>query len=106
LRDSRFKFINGRCPELFDVVADPFERRNVYGDNRRVARAMAKSVDAVASTSPPLDLRPPPVPEELRRRLDALGYVANAADVDGIGDRTCEKRQPLSETFQEGRKIR
>jgi len=71
LVSGRWHFIHGPDPELYDLVADPAEERNLLRDERRVARELR---DALAELE--RELEPPaPVDEEERRKLAALGYV-------------------------------
>jgi tetratricopeptide (TPR) repeat protein len=75
LVDGRHQYIHGPSPELYDLVADPAERRDLAGHERRIA-AMLRG-DLVAR------LRPPGSPQagdaETRKRLAALGYLSGAA---------------------------
>ena len=43
LVDSRFHYIEAPKPELYDVRADPQERRNIITDERRAYAAMVRS---------------------------------------------------------------
>lgn len=74
IRD-RYHYIHGPSPQLFDLVADPGERRDLLREERRTyveLRDLAR-----ASLSEP---RPPAAGDaEARRRLAALGYVSSAA---------------------------
>jgi tetratricopeptide (TPR) repeat protein len=81
LRSPRYKLIRAPRPELFDLVADPGERTNVYDRHPTVAREMAGELDRLmAETS-----RDAPAPEaadldkETAERLAALGYVGTPA---------------------------
>ena len=74
LRVGRLKVIEAPRPELFDVVADPREQRNLYDSNRRDAavlldwlRAMHGKPESVASV---------PIDRAQATRLASLGYVA------------------------------
>ena len=81
---------NGEWRALYDLTADPAQRRNVIGDNAEVADTMLAGFRefALQQRRPPVDfLSPevemPPLPEagetaltpEMQRRLRALGYV-------------------------------
>ena len=80
LLDGRFKLIDGPNPELYDLQRDPFEKRNVYGERRKVADAMRRRLDAIASeeAGPNAGVSPVEVPPDLRSRLEALGYIGHA----------------------------
>lgn len=72
--DARHHYIEGPKPELFDIVADPRETRNLRDERRRDSVRMARDLSAV-----PLNLVAPgdADPEE-RARLAALGYLSSA----------------------------
>jgi choline-sulfatase len=75
LTDARDHYIESPAPELYDIVNDPHERRNIRQQQRRESRAMADQLSTV-----PLNLQPQQAadPEE-RARLAALGYLSGAA---------------------------
>lgn len=79
LIDSRFQYIESPSPELFDVIADPAETRNLRDERRRESSAMARQLSQI-----PLRLEPPGAadPEE-RARLAALGYLSGGASDSG-----------------------
>ncbi len=75
LTDARDHYIESPAPELFDVVNDPGERRNIREQQRRDARALADRLSAI-----PLNLRSQrPADSEEMARLSALGYLSGAA---------------------------
>ena len=90
LRDGRFKLIDGSSPELYDLGADPFERRNLYVDRRLLAEAMRRRLERRRTWR--RHGRPDQafeVPTELRERLGALGYLGGgvvAGPADGLPD--------------------
>jgi choline-sulfatase len=73
VRDGRFKFIEAPRPELYDLVADPFEQRNLAAQRVPVAAAMRAELEGFAATR--RDQGGLPAPDVLRE-LAALGYVA------------------------------
>ena len=75
LTDTRNQYIESPAPELFDVVADPRETRNVRDEHRREARALA---DNLAKVPLNLQAQKPATTEEMAR-LSALGYLSSAA---------------------------
>jgi arylsulfatase A-like enzyme/tetratricopeptide (TPR) repeat protein len=73
--DSRNHYIESPAPELFDVVTDPHETRNVRGERRRDAAALAGELSKI-----PLNLQAQrPANSEEMARLAALGYLSGAA---------------------------
>jgi arylsulfatase A-like enzyme len=80
LREGRFKLIDAPRPELYDLERDPFEERNLYDERRALAETLTRRVRALAGAAPPAHGASDPktaVPDELRERLAALGYVAS-----------------------------
>jgi arylsulfatase A-like enzyme/predicted negative regulator of RcsB-dependent stress response len=75
LTDPHDHYIEGPKPELYDIVKDPRETRNIREQQRRESRALADQLLKV-----PLNLQPQQAadPEE-RARLAALGYLSGAA---------------------------
>jgi arylsulfatase A-like enzyme len=77
-RLGRFKVILAPRPELYDLVADPAESRNVYTEHRVLADRMAARVRAIERALADTGPEPPALPadHEVRDRLASLGYVA------------------------------
>ncbi len=75
LTDGRFQAIVGPDPELYDVVADPREKKNLRADERRAYAEREAELAAI-----PLAFAPPaPASPEEMARLQALGYVGGTA---------------------------
>jgi arylsulfatase A-like enzyme len=87
VRDGHFKYIDAPRPELYDLVSDPFEERNLYPIQRATAAVLARRLDAFDgnqwASGGPSDR----VPGDVRARLEALGYVGTDARRLGIGQR-------------------
>jgi choline-sulfatase len=78
LRSGWLKVIEAPRPELYDLAKDPFETTNLYDTRRSTADAMLHRLDALA---PEEDAEPEAgraVPQDLKERLAALGYVGSA----------------------------
>ena len=73
VRDGRFKFIEAPRPEVYDLVADRFEQRNLAAQRAPVAVAMRAELERIAA-GPPRQGAPLPAADVLRE-LAALGYV-------------------------------
>jgi len=75
LTDAKHHYIESPEPELYDVVADPRETKNLRDERRREAFALAGALKPL-----PLNLVAPASgdPEE-RARLAALGYLSGAS---------------------------
>ena len=80
LADERWHAIDGPDPELYDLAADPGERRNLRADRRREWAERESELDRI-----PLAFTPPaPASAEELARLAALGYLgAPAKTADG-----------------------
>jgi len=89
-RAGRFKVIVAPRPELYDLVADPHELRNLYPERSALGDRMAARARALADVR---GSEPPEVPRsgqpggsgsrvdsEARARLAALGYVGGATE--------------------------
>lgn len=73
--DARHHYIESPAPELFDVVADAKETRNLRDERRRESHTFSRQLAAI-----PLNLtRPGNVSSEERARLAALGYLSAPA---------------------------
>lgn len=80
LTDAGHQYIEGPEPELFDLVADPAQTRNVLREERRV---YARLRDRLAAIDREL-VAPSEVDEESRAALAALGYMGGSvATTDG-----------------------
>ena len=70
--EDRYRYVRAPRPELYDLVTDPGERRNLAGERPADVAAMdawlfARSGGEAAA--------PAPVDAQTRERLEALGYV-------------------------------
>jgi arylsulfatase A-like enzyme len=74
LRQGRFKLIDAPRPELYDLVRDPFEQRNIHGDEPALTSALTKRLADVAGSQVVMH-EANEVDAELRERVSALGYL-------------------------------
>ena len=73
--DGRHHAIVGPDPELYDVVTDPRETKNLRQERRREYATLSAALDAI-----PLAFEPPaPASAEEMARLQALGYLGGVA---------------------------
>ena len=80
LRDDRYKVIEAPRSELYDLVSDPGEQRNVLHQHPAIGAAM---LDRLRDFDDRLDGASKPRPQldrEVAARLSALGYVAGTAE--------------------------
>jgi tetratricopeptide (TPR) repeat protein len=82
LTDATHHYIESPDPELFDIVEDPAETRNLREERRREGFRLSSQLSAI-----PLNLQAMAAadPEEMAR-LSALGYLSGTADA-GDGPR-------------------
>src|SRR5262249_41368171 len=72
---DRYKYIDAPHPELYDLIQDPHETRNLYAERRSLADRMAGVLKHLADESTP-DIPSTHDPDpDARARLAALGYV-------------------------------
>lgn len=77
---ERHHYVEAPSPELYDLVSDPSERRNMLSENRRIYAELRKELQAV---DPKFEL-PSSVSSEEAAKLAALGYLgSSAADSKG-----------------------
>jgi len=74
LVDRRWHYIEGPDPELYDLAADPGEKRNLLQDQRRIYAEMRRELTGYDRTLAP----PSAVDEETRQAMMALGYVGSS----------------------------
>ncbi len=74
LISNRRKFIALPLPELYDLAADPGERKNLVGEDRRLAQAMAKELPAESAWPPQKGA----TSAEAAARLRSLGYAVGS----------------------------
>ncbi len=79
VRNEQWRYIRAPQPELYDVRADPGERRNIAAEKPDVTRELEAWIEARRTSARPLDARGGLSADE-RARLQALGYVAGAAN--------------------------
>jgi len=80
LRAGRFKLIEAPRPELYDLLLDPFEKRNLHDQRRTLAASLESRLAALAGRDGLSRGKAAFVPAELQRRLAALGYIASARE--------------------------
>jgi len=73
LIDGQHQYIRAPIPELYDVAADPGEKKNIINENRRTYVAMRSAIEPfVKQASAPSAIDP-----EEAAKLAALGYVGS-----------------------------
>jgi tetratricopeptide (TPR) repeat protein len=92
LTDARYQLIDGPRPELYDVVRDPGERRDLLAEKPQAAAAMRAALAGDAGSFVP----PAPATREERERLASLGYLAGGAPVAEAGAALPNPRDHIS----------
>ena len=77
LIDGRHQYIRAPIPELYDVVADPGEKKNIINDDRRTYVAMRAAIEPFVTQA----AAPSAIDPEEAAKLAALGYVGSSASV-------------------------
>lgn len=73
-REGRYKYIRAPRPELYDILADPAETRDLVPLEPDVARRMASALEAALESTREAESRQAPG-AEAAERLRALGYA-------------------------------
>jgi len=79
LADGSHHLIEGPDPELYDLRADPDERRNLRAADRRLYAEFHQALQGYNRTLAP----PAAVDEETRKAMASLGYIGTAGATSG-----------------------
>ena len=77
MRDSRYKFVEAPIGELYDLMEDPDETRNLYDEQPEIVRRYKEQIEAFDREYPSLARSSEVIDVETERRLQALGYVTS-----------------------------
>jgi len=83
LTGGRWKYISSTRPELYELVSDPAEEKNLIGEQEKVASAMRRGLLARYQMMRPGRVVEVPLDEDARRRLESLGYVSGGRSSGG-----------------------
>jgi choline-sulfatase len=82
---DRFKYIQAPHPELYDLVGDPRELHNLYGERASLATALREQLTGIerryGSPANKAAALGPPLSAETVEKLKSLGYLAYSAPV-------------------------
>ena len=83
LTTERYKYIQAPHPELYDLIEDPQELRNLYRERTTLARALSEQLQDISRrySSNSAAAVGPPLPPETLEKLRSLGYLAYSAPV-------------------------
>ena len=103
--DGRYHYIRAPKPELYDVAADPGERKNLADAKATTAAALAASLDRVTAAS--RLAQPAPVDADVRERLRALGYTASSPAPAAAGARLPDPKDKIAayETLRRAQRL-
>jgi len=79
LRLGRYKYIEKRNPELYDLTSDPRELRNLYQEQRPVALDLQRRLSSLMGRYEAQHPAQKPASAEVMARLRSLGYLGSAA---------------------------
>ena len=99
VRRNGSKFVEAPRPELYDLGADPGERRDLRGERRREAAELERALNALAT--PERSAAPAAEDAESRALLQSLGYAAPAAAPDAGAARDPKDAVALFRAFEE-----
>jgi tetratricopeptide (TPR) repeat protein len=88
LRTVRYQYIQAPRPELYDIVRDPMERTNIYGQNSSQAERFIQEMKRIEERSPvPADESKAPrqLDDDTVEKLKALGYVGGFTSSAKLG---------------------
>jgi arylsulfatase A-like enzyme/Tfp pilus assembly protein PilF len=88
LRTVRYQYIQAPRPELYDIVRDPMERTNIFGQSGSQAERFIKEMKRLQERSPTLgdeSKAPRQVDNDTLEKLKALGYVGGFTSSAKLG---------------------
>lgn len=86
LRDSRYKFVEAPRGELYDLMEDPEETRNLHDEQPELVRQYEEKLQEYEREPPSLAQSADVIDVETERRLRALGYVTSSTTVPSSAD--------------------
>jgi arylsulfatase A-like enzyme len=99
LQDGDWKYVDAPAPELYDLAADPGERRNVIAEHPDRARALAARLREVAARErAALPVEPDAA---ARAALESLGYLTGGPADDEAASGADPKSMIAVQTFLE-----
>jgi choline-sulfatase len=102
LRRGNLKYIASSKPELYDVGADPQEKRNVLGDERRAYHDLSTQLAGMRAGATSPKAQPSPIDDEAKAKLASLGYVAPTSLTNTAGPRPDPRSMaPLFRSFED-----
>jgi tetratricopeptide (TPR) repeat protein len=82
LRNEQYKYVNAPRPELYDLMVDPHETRNLVDEQPDLAEKFLNDLKNIRSQADPTNPEAPLPDRETVARLRSLGYVTSAVDTE------------------------
>jgi len=106
LRTGRYKYIQAPKPELYDLVTDPGETRNLYAQQTRLALAAKEKLESLrARFRRPHAQGQRALDPDTVARLSSLGYVAGSSEQSESPDSGADPKDRIGEFEDYGRAI-
>jgi arylsulfatase A-like enzyme/Tfp pilus assembly protein PilF len=83
LETNRYHYIDAPSPELYDVIADPEESKNIYDEQKATSAVLKEKLSSLVRTEPYSEgtRREQGISADAAEKLSALGYVASRMPV-------------------------
>jgi arylsulfatase A-like enzyme/predicted Zn-dependent protease len=103
VQDERYKLILAPVPELYDLVADPGEQKNLLYLRKNVAQDLTARAEALIANASrnAYESDVSKLDEETRAKLSSLGYVASFADPAKLKGKTLANPKAKIGVFNE-----
>jgi arylsulfatase A-like enzyme/Flp pilus assembly protein TadD len=78
VRTAEWKYIDAPTAELYNLLTDPGETLNLYGERPETARRLRREMEAIIDRQPPpAAAETSPLDREARQKLLSLGYIGS-----------------------------
>jgi len=101
--EGRLRFIRAPRPELFDVEADPGETDNLFEARSDRAETMNAWLNEHVGVADPV--RPGEVPDDVREKLQALGYIGTGEATAPTGEEAADPKDKIASYEQHKRAL-
>jgi arylsulfatase A-like enzyme/Flp pilus assembly protein TadD len=98
LVDGQWKYIRAPKPELYNLIDDPGEEKNLFGSNHKVAHSMEEKLTQLIETHLlNIDVKKRQLSSEELNRLRSLGYVGGGIAKARRGSPLADPKDKLDE---------
>lgn len=107
VREGGYKYIRAPRPELYDLRADPHELDNLYARQPAIARRLDATLTRIIRASETHAVKPEisPMTRETEESLQALGYLAPAAERRAMQGMDPKDALPLHNKLDDARHL-